>query len=140
MKPRAIASIATFFIICNVHAADTAPKLLLAKLATLAGANALDCGTIPISGDRAAAIGCARKAAASGNAYRLALQMKGVDTYTWQGAARDERGHMWVVFYDADTSSGPGFNPGLGQLLCRDITFAPDKDEVIDCAPSTGQP
>ena len=61
------------------------------------------------------------------------MQMKGDDTYTWQGAARDERGNMWVVFFDADTSAGPDVNPGLGKLLCRDITFAPDKDEVIDC-------
>jgi hypothetical protein len=140
MKPLAIASIATLFVACSASAADTAPKLLLTRLAALAGSNAIDCGTIPVSGDRASAIGCARKAAASGNAYRLALQMKGADTYTWQGAARDKRGHLWVVFFDADTSAGPEFNPGLGQLLCRDITFAPDKDEVIDCAPSTGQP
>jgi len=95
---------------------------------------------VPLSGDRAAGIACAKSATAAGQAYRIALQMKGTDTYTWQGAARDDRGHLWVVFYDADTSAGPGVAPGLGQLLCREITFALDKEEVIDCAPSTGGP
>ena len=105
-----------------------------------AGPNARDCGVVPLSGDRAAAVACANKAAQSGQAYRLALQMKGADTYTWQGAARDDSGRMWVVFYDDDTSAGPGVSPGLGQLLCRDIRYTPDKDEVIDCEPSTGGP
>ena len=122
------------------HGADSAPELLIRNLASLAGATARDCGAVPLSGDRAAAIACARSAAAAGRAYRLALQMQGSDSYTWQGAARDARGRLWVVFYDADTSAGPGASPGLGQLLCRDITFAPEKDEPIDCTPSTGQP
>ena len=137
-----LAGIALTMLISMNHAraADAAPNLLLKKLAALAGANARDCGVVPLSGDRAAAIACAKNSAAAGKAYRVALQMKGSDTYTWQGAARDERGRMWVVFYDADTSAGPEVAPGLGQLLCRDITFTPDKDEVIDCTPSTGEP
>lgn len=118
----------------------TAPELLTRNLASLAGAAAIDCGAIPLSGDRAAAIACARRAVAAGNGYRLAMQMHGTDSYTWQGAARDARGRMWVVFYDADTSAGPGASPGLGQLLCRDITFDPEKDEPIDCTPVTGEP
>lgn len=121
------------------HAGD-APDLLLRMLAKRAGPDATDCGTIPLSGDRHVAVACARSAAAAGKSYRLALQMKGEggETYTWQGAARDEGGHLWVVFFDADTSGGE--SPGLGQLLCSDIVYAPDKDEVIDCVPSTGAP
>ncbi|HEY2395366.1 MAG TPA: hypothetical protein VGH81_05195 [Rudaea sp.] len=83
---------------------------------------------------------CARAAAASGKAYRVAVQLSGSDSYTWQGAARDEKGRQWVVFYDAGASADPAASPSLGQLLCRDISFAPDKDEVIDCTPSTGEP
>ena len=124
----------------GAHAADSAPDLLKRKLDSLAGANARDCGAISLSADRVAAVACASAAAASGKAYRIAIQLRGSDTYTWQGAARDERGRQWVVFYDADAAAGPAASPGLGQLLCRDISFAPDKDEVIDCTPSTGEP
>ena len=137
-----------FFLLITVPAATVsaapgigssgAPELLLKTLAALAGSSARDCGAVRLGGDRNAAITCARDAARSGSAYRLAIEMSGVDTYTWQGAARDDRGRMWVVFYDADSSAGPGARPGLGQLLCRDITFAPEKDEVIDCTPATG--
>jgi hypothetical protein len=124
----------------SVHAADSVPDLLKKKLEALAGAGARDCGAITLSADRAAAVACARAAAVAGKAYRIAVQMHESDSYTWQGAARDEKGRQWVVFYDADASSGPAASPGLGQLLCRDISFAPDKDEVIDCTPSTGEP
>ena len=133
-------ALAIAVLTCIAQAATDAPELLLKTLAKRAGPDATDCGTIPLSADRAAAIACARKATADGRAYRLALQMKGEggDTYTWQGAARDDRGHLWVVFYDADTSAGE--SPGLGQLLCSDIVYTPDKEEVIDCVPSTGTP
>ncbi len=135
----AIALVATVAA-CIAQAADDAPGLLLKTLAKRAGPDARDCGTVPRSSDRGAAVACARSAAAAGHAYRLALQLKGEggDTYTWQGAARDDRGNMWVVFYDADTSGGE--SPGLGQLLCSDIVYTPDKEEVIDCVPSTGTP
>lgn len=140
MKALVIALLAAFAVACGARAAEPAPELLQRKLATLAGANARDCGIVLTSGDRAAAVACARDAAASGKAYRLVVQLRGNDSYTWQGAARDEHGRQWVVFYDADTSAGAAASPGLGQLLCRDIAFAPDKDEVIDCTPSTGGP
>jgi hypothetical protein len=138
MRPCAIALLATLLLPFGAHATEAAPALLLKELASLAGANSRDCGAIALSGNRDAAIGCARSAAASGNAYRIALQMKGSDSYTWQGVARDERGRQWAVFYDADTSAGTEASPGLGRMLCRDITFAPDKDEIIDCTPVTG--
>jgi len=121
-------------------AAGKEPDLLVKKIASLAGANATDCGVASGSGDRAAAIVCARDAAAAGKPYRLVIELKGSDSYTWQGAARDERGRQWVVFYDADASAGAAASPGLGQLLCRSIRYAPDKDEAIDCQPSTGEP
>ncbi len=140
-RPRAVlvATFAAFLTVVGAaHAVDVAPALLLKALATRAGPGATDCGAVPLSGDRAAAVACARKAAASGLAYRLALQMKDSDTYTWQGAARDDRGNLWVVFYDADTSGGE--SPGIGQLRCSEIVYAPEKDEIIDCVPSTGGP
>lgn len=140
MKRGVIRSLLLLVAASGAHGADSAPDLLTRKLGSLAGANARDCGAIPLSADRVAAIACARTASASGKAYRIAIQLRGSDSYTWQGAARDERGRQWVVFYDADASAGPAASPGLGQLLCRDISFAPDKDEVIDCTPSTGEP
>ncbi len=140
MKSGILRPLAFLLAAASAHAADSAPDLLKRKLESLAGANARDCGAIPLSAGRVDAVACARAAAASGKAYRVAIQLRGSDSYTWQGAARDERGRQWVVFYDADASAGAAASPGLGQLLCRDISFAPDKDEVIDCSPSTGEP
>jgi len=122
------------------HAAAAPPEILLKKLADLAGAGAEDCGVLPLYAKRASAIACARTATASGKPYRLVVELSGRDAYTWQGAARDERGNQWAVFYDADAASGAEASPGLGQLRCRDIKFDPGKEEVIDCTPSTGEP
>ena len=140
MKHRNVPLLAILTCASFAGAAEPAPDLLVKKITSLAGANATDCGIASGPGDRAAAILCARDAAAAGKAYRLIVRLKETDSYTWQGAARDERGRQWVVFYDADTSAGAGASPGLGQLLCRAILFAPDKDEAIDCQPSTGAP
>jgi hypothetical protein len=140
MKPVVIASLALVLTASVTRAASTAPELLLRKLRALAGESSEDCGVVPLSAARDAPIRCATDAAAAGKAYRIVFELKNVDTYTWQGAARDDQGRQWVVFYDADTTSGAQASPGLGQLFCRAITYAADKDEVIDCTPSTGGP
>jgi hypothetical protein len=120
------------------HASGPPPALLVNQLRSLAGESGTDCGVVPLDAPRDAAIRCARDASASGKPYRVVFELKGVETYTWQGAARDGQGRQWVVFYDADTESGANASPGLGQLFCKDVSFSPKKDEVIGCVPSTG--
>jgi hypothetical protein len=124
----------------NVHAAEYAPAALLKRLGALAGSNSQDCGSVPQSDDRRAAVECARSAAASGNAYRFAVQLQSTESLIWQGAARDEHGRLWVVFYDSTPADGPAAGPTLSVLQCREIVFALRSNDDLECKPLTGEP
>ena len=137
MKISNIRWLAILLAASSCHAADTAPEALLHKLRSLAGANARDCGFVARGGDRTAAITCAKDATASGNAYRVAVQLEETDTSMWQGAVRDEHGKLWVVFYDADPSGGSGAT--VSALLCRDILFAVKGSDAMECQPVFGE-
>ena len=122
----------------SCHATDMAPAALLKKLGALAGPSARDCGSVPQDADRGAAVACAKDATTSGSAYRLAAQLEGADSSIWQGAVRDEHGKFWVVFYEADSSGGPGAGPTMSVLLCRDILFAVKGSDAMECQPIPG--
>ena len=118
-------------------AGTPAPRALQAKLLTLAGSGQ-DCGTVDRGDDRAAAIACARAAMASAKPFRIVLQLQGVGS--WQAAARDDRGRLWALFYDADISAEPGSGPTLSELMCREITFSQqDGEDALDCSPILGE-
>jgi hypothetical protein len=114
------------------------PAALLTKLKALAGANSHDCGAIPLHDDQGAALACARRAAASAAPFRIAIQLQGVDSIVWQGAARDEHGKLWVMFHDSDPSGGSAATPTFSVLPCREIQFAVHEDDVIECIPFPG--
>jgi hypothetical protein len=122
----------------SVAGEPAAPAALAGRLASLSGASARDCGVFPLRGDLAAAIACATDATSSGRPYRLAVQLQGTDSVIWQGAARDERGRLWVVFYDADSTGGG--TPTLSVVPCRGIVFALHGGEVLDCQPYSEAP
>ena len=117
-----------------------APAALAARLGSLSGAGARDCGVFPLRSNLAAAIACAQDATSAGQSYRLAVQLQGSDSGIWQGAARDERGRLWVVFYDADSSGSATPSPTISVVPCRDILFALHGGEVLDCQPYSGTP
>jgi hypothetical protein len=121
----------------SCHAADTAPAALLKKLASLAGSSARDCGSIPQGADRSVAIACARDAATSGSAYRVAVELEGEDSSIWQGAVRGEDGKFRVLFYEADLS---GAGPTMSVLLCREILFMVKGSDAMECQPIPGEP
>lgn len=141
MRAWRICMLVTALVASMSHAADSAPAAFLKKLATLAGPNGRDCGAIALAADHAAAIACAADADSAGHAYRVAVELGGTDSPFWQGAARDEHGKLWVVFYDdSDSSGGPASSITLSVLACRKILFAANKDDVIDCIPFSGEP
>lgn len=140
MKLSCAALLASMLVAADGRAAEPAPALLSAKLATLAGAGARDCGSFPLRSDLHAAVACASDATSSGEAYRLAVQLPGNDSTVWQGAARDAQGKLWVVFYDLDASDGALASPTLSLVPCREIVFALRGEEVLDCQPDLGQP
>lgn len=117
-------------------AADSAPMALLNKLRSLAGAGGRDCGSVSLQRDREPAIACAKASQSSGDAYRVAFQLRATDSAIWQGAARDEKGKLWVAFYESDSSGGPT----LSVLSCHDILFVTQGGEVLDCQPTSNAP
>jgi hypothetical protein len=122
-------------------AADSAPAAILKRLATLAGPKGRDCGAVALASDHAAAIACAVDAESAGQAYRVAVELHGTDAPSWQGAARDERGKRWVVFYeDSNPSGGPAASITLSVVACREIVFDANSDDIIDCKPFIGEP
>ena len=129
--------LATAFAVPNAHALDSAPAAFLNKLRSFAGANARDCGFVRLVDDHAAAVACARDATSAGKAYALAIQFQGVDSLVWQGAARDEHGKLWVLYYDSDPAGG-GATPTLSAVPCQEIRFEVQGGDVIDCQPISG--
>ena len=138
MKRRYASLFAAVLAVTIVHAADAAPKALLDKLKSLAGAGAVDCGTVLFGDDSGNATECAEDAGASGKPYRLAIEFEGPDGPAWQGAARDERGRLWAVYFDTDPSAKPGTGDTLSVVPCSSIRFADKGDDVILCQPMLG--
>ena len=133
------ASLLAFLLSAAVaHAADAAPKALRDKLESLAGAASEDCGTVLFGDDSANATECAEEAGASGKPYRLAIEFEGPDGPAWQGAARDERGRLWAVYFDTDPSAEAGTGDTLSVVPCSRIRFADKGDDVIQCQPILG--
>jgi hypothetical protein len=140
MKPSLPALFALLIYASSCRAADTVPDALVKRLATLAGPNATDCGTLLRGADRRAAIACATEATTSGNAWRLAEQLEGTESSIWQGAVRDSQGKFRVVFYEADPAGAPGSGPTVSVLLCREILFAAKGGDAMECQPIPGGP
>jgi hypothetical protein len=138
MKASLTALFAILVTASNCRAADAVPDALAKRLATMAGADALDCGTLLRGADRRAAIACATDATTSGKAWRLAEQLEGTESSIWQGGARDSQGKFRVVFYEADLAGAPGSGPTVSVLLCREILFAAKGGDAMECQPVPG--
>jgi hypothetical protein len=138
MKRHAALLLANLLAASIVQAADAAPKALLDKLIALAGAGSRDCGTVMFGDDPGVAISCAEDAGASGKSYRLAIEFEGPDGLVWQGAARDQRGRLWSVYFDSDPSAPAGTGDTLSVVPCSRLTFATKGDDVIRCQPILG--
>jgi hypothetical protein len=134
-----VSLLAAVLISCVSHASDSAPKPLLDKLKSLAGADSQDCGTVLLEQSPDAAIACAEDAGASGRAYRFAIEFQGTDGAAWQGAARDGKGKLWAVYFDFDPSAGAGSGNTVSVVPCREIRFAGKGDDVIQCKPVFGE-
>jgi len=140
MMPAHASLLALLIAASTFGAADAVPDALVKRLAILAGADAVDCGTLLRGADRRAAIACATDATASGKAWRLAEQLEGAESSIWQGGARDSQGKFLVVFYEADLTGAPGSGPTVSVLLCREIVFAAKGGDAMECLPIPGGP
>lgn len=140
MKSLSVSLLAILLAAPLCHASDSAPGALSSKLKSLAGADSRDCGSVLLHDTPDAAIACAKDATASGKAYRLAVQFQGEDSIVWQGAARNAQGKLWALFYDSDPAGGSGAGTTLSVVLCREIAFASQGNDVIECRPVIGEP
>jgi len=140
MKSSLTALLAILVVASNCRAADAVPDALAKRLATLAGADAMDCGTLFRDSDRRATIACATGANASGKPWRIAEQLEGAESSIWQGAVRDKQGKFRVVFYEADLTGAPGSGPTVSVLLCHEILFAAKGGDAMECQPVPGGP
>jgi len=137
--PRIVALLAPFLAASICHATDPVPAALLSKLKSLAGPTSVDCGSVPLHDHPDAAIACAKGAASAGKAYRFAVEFQGQDSIVWQGAARDEQGKLRALYFDSDSSGGSGAGATLSVVLCREIVFATQGDDIIACKPTIGE-
>jgi hypothetical protein len=140
VRPSITALLVLLFAAWNCRAADSVPDALTKRLATLSGADAIDCGTLLRDADRRPAIACATDAMASGKPWRLAEQLEGKESSIWQGGVRDSQGKVRVVFFEADLAGAPGSGPTVSVLLCRDIVFAVKGGDAMECQPMPGGP
>ena len=122
------------------HAHDAPPATFAAKLASLAGSDARNCGAVALHESADAAIACARQASAAAIPYRLAVEFQGADALAWQGAARDAQGKLWALYYDAGPAGGADAGATLSVVLCLEIAFAAQGDDLIQCKPTLGHP
>jgi hypothetical protein len=109
-------------------AANSNPPRMASKLIELAGASSQDCGSIPIVESPDAAIACTNQAMQAHAAFRLAIQYRGIDSDIWEGAAGDDHGHLWVLWFDSAPGGGPGGNPFLKVSVCHQVLFLPMPD------------
>ena len=132
---------AALLVASAVAAGDAAPKALAGKLRSLAGSAARDCGAVLLHDSPDAAFACAEAAAASGEAYRLAIEFESPDGAVWQGVARDARGRMWTRYLDADPSAPAGTGDTLSVVPCSDVRFdaKAQGDDVVRCKPILGR-
>jgi len=131
--------LAILFGTCDSHAAEVPPKALLDRLASLAGPDSRDCGTVALDDSPDAAIACAESAGAQGLAYRFAIAFEGADGTAWQGAARNGQGRLWALYFDSDPSADGGSGNTLSLVPCSEIRFATKGDDVIQCKPVFGE-
>jgi hypothetical protein len=138
MNPLRVLLVAVSLAAPIVGANAAVPGALAGKLKSLAGPDSRDCGSVALHDNPDAAIACAKDAASASQAYRLAIEFQGTDSIVWQGAVRDAQGKLWALFYDADRPGGAGAGTTLSVVLCRDIVFASQGDDLIVCRPVIG--
>jgi hypothetical protein len=112
------------------------------ELLELAGPHAIACGRSPIQSDQAAAIVCAQSSLAAGRSFRVAVQVEGVDSILWRGAARGPTGAVWLVTFDSDVHGGgadsPNARPALARTPCLRLEFSLSDPRHIFCTVPAG--
>jgi hypothetical protein len=106
------------------------------RLAETAGPGARDCGVVPLSRDRAAAISCARSELTEGRPFYVAFQVMGIDSTIYEGLAYRGPGQATRILWDSDITGGYNLVPirRIREETCSALAIANDgKTVAISC-------
>lgn len=70
------------------------------------GWRGIDCGTVKIGTDPAAATDCALQAQSQGKAFRVRYNIQGIDSDVAGGIVRTTSGELYALSFDGDPSGG----------------------------------
>lgn len=133
------ASVLDLSLVSAQESHSRSADVFFSALSDLAGSNAIDCGRLSLGSKLAAGFECARSAMQSGRPFQLAVQIQGVDSILWQGAARGKSGAIWLVTFDSDIHGG-GANsvsaePRITRTPCLGLMLSMDDESPLSCAP-----
>ena len=89
-----------------------------AAAAIAAGADAIDCGRVPVDGDPTVVDACAAGALAARRPFRAHYDIQGIDSKIASFIAGTSSGVVQTFSYDSDPSGGGGKHPTLGRAEC----------------------
>ena len=99
--------------------AATSDNPLLAELITLTGADALECGLVPLGADSAKAWSCAESASRNGTPHWFAMQLQGIDSDIWQASLLTPSSQQFILDYDSNYMGGSGLMPRFSRDTCN---------------------
>ena len=109
--------------------ADATSCELEPQVASIAGATAIDCGSLAIGADvamRERAQRCVLEAQEGKHAYKLIVQVQGIDSSVSQGyASPGGAGFASALSYDSDPSGGSRLGALITEQSCRSLQRVP---------------
>ncbi|MEO8673855.1 MAG: hypothetical protein ABI411_21305 [Tahibacter sp.] len=116
------------------------------RLRQIAGPWSKACGVALLGDDPENALVCAREAMAAGETFWVAIQVQGVDSLLFNGAAREPDGTSWLVTFDSDVHGGASYSidtetkevvrrssSSMKAVPCHELRFSVEKEERIRC-------
>lgn len=104
-------------------------------VARLAGKEATACGIVRLKQDSVKPLVCASRHLLSKNAFWVAVQIQGEDSFLWRAATQSVDGKTWVVRFDSDITGGSprGPKPLLEVIPCTGLKISPDVRPGVSC-------
>ncbi len=84
----------------------------------LAGNKAVDCGRVPVQGNRDVVDGCSVAMFKAGKPFYARYDFKGIDSRIAKILLRTPQGKMYLLHYDSDPSGGSGVGEAVGEDRC----------------------
>jgi len=97
----------------------------LARLKSLAGVNARECGLLALGDSTKGVLSCSVEELSKRTPFWLAIQVQGVDSAIWTGLVQDSEGGVFRLEFDSDVHGGSQSNskPSVSILRCSSLSF-----------------